>query len=245
MSIKALLSYLIVVPLVTSAVPESAPAELPAGHAAALRSQALIQKVQAPAQKTAMDSTKSDQQVLRSVMSSSVTIRTRGGDGLSHGSGSGFFVAPHVVATNFHVIEDITSAYVEVYNSDKKLHITQIIATDPANDLALLYVPENGIQPLTIGSDNTLQIGDEVFAVGAPLGLTLTASAGMLSSYANGDLLQITAPISPGNSGGPLVNSTGEVVGIVCAYYAGGQNINLAIRVSKLKRLMVEAMLPA
>lgn len=245
MSIKGLLSYLIVLPFVTSAVPESAPAELPAGHAAALRNQALMQKAQAPAHKIAVDSTMSDQQVLRSVMSSSVTIRTRGGDGLNRGSGSGFFVAPHVVATNYHVVDEITSAYVEVYNSGKTLPVTKILATDPANDLALLYVPDNGLKPLTMGSDKTLQIGDEVFAVGAPLGLTLTASAGMLSSYANGDLLQITAPISPGNSGGPLVNSNGEVVGVVCAYYAGGQNINLAIRVSKLKQLMVEAMLPA
>ncbi|MCR5090520.1 MAG: trypsin-like peptidase domain-containing protein [Oscillospiraceae bacterium] len=154
--------------------------------------------------------------------------------------GSGFFVDQQgTLVTNYHVIEGAVSA--DVTLSDKSsCNVLSVISYDPALDLALLQTDLSGNACLTI-SDVPVSTGDTIYALGSSQGLTGTFSTGIVSSEArdmNGiRFIQITAPISEGNSGGPLVNIAGEVVGINAMTYADGQNLNFAIEISELSHM--------
>ncbi len=146
--------------------------------------------------------------------------------------GSGFVVREGVVATNLHVIEGAARGYAKLADQKAKYDIRGIVASDSARDLVLLAVDGLKAASLAVGNSSQVAVGDEVFAVGNPRGLEGTFSAGIVSSIRKrGDdsLLQITAPISPGSSGGPVVNTMGEVIGVAVATFKGGQNLNFAI----------------
>lgn len=161
--------------------------------------------------------------------------------------GSGFFVRPGVVATNVHVIKGATTGYAKLVGVDTRLEIAGVVGLDSAHDLALLSVSGGTAPSLPVGDSGTVQVGDEVYAIGNPEGLEGTFSEGIVSGIRNVDgdkLLQVTAPISPGSSGGPVLSSSGKVVGIAVATFQGGQNLNFAIPSAYLLPLLASAKAP-
>jgi len=154
--------------------------------------------------------------------------------------GSGFVIRDGVVATNLHVVEGASRGYAKLADSKEKHNIIGTVAADTARDIVLLAIEGLKVPALTLGDSKQVAVGDEVYAVGNPRGLEGTFSAGIISSVRKvGDdsLLQITAPISPGSSGGPVVNSKGEVIGVAVATFKGGQNLNFAIPSSYVSTL--------
>ncbi|HEY9871600.1 MAG TPA: serine protease [Candidatus Obscuribacterales bacterium] len=178
------------------------------------------------------------QQVATHAMASTVSVYVYDKHGLPGGHGSGFFAAPEVLVTNYHVIENGTAGFIRFAGVDRRYRIQAVLAVDTSNDLALLYVPGTRAPSLVLGRDNAVRVGDRVYAVGAPLDLPLSVTPGYISNLSAQGMLQMTAPISPGNSGGPLLDEYGRVIGIVRAFYPGGQNLNLAIKVGHLEELL-------
>ena len=151
-------------------------------------------------------------------------------------SGSGFFVSPDgYILTNNHVIDKAES--LTVILEDETSHKAKVIGTDPRTDLALLKIDIKKAPYVKFGNSDKLAIGDWVVAIGNPLGLDFTVTAGILSAKgrdifggtAYGDFLQTDAAINRGNSGGPLYNTKGEVIGINTAIVVGGQGLGFAI----------------
>ncbi len=161
--------------------------------------------------------------------------------------GSGFFVLPNVVATNVHVVSGASSGYARLVGQSAKLTVKGVVAVDPDRDLVLLLVSDTNAPPLAIGISAQLAVGDSVFSVGNPKGLEGTFSQGIVSgvrTVGSDTLLQITAPISPGSSGGPVMDTKGTVVGVAVATIKGGQNLNFAIPASYLKPLLARISSP-
>lgn len=156
-------------------------------------------------------------------------------------SGSGFFITEDVIATNFHVIKETTEGYVKIYGQNKVYDILGTVGVDEKNDLALLKIQGINGRPLKLNNDDLIAIGDEVFAVGNPKGLEGTFSQGIVSSIRKNDetnLLQITASISSGSSGGAILNDKGEVIGVAVGAIEIGQSLNFAIPISLLRNLL-------
>lgn len=180
-------------------------------------------------------------EIAKKVMPSVVLVTTEDDQGEALARGSGFVVAEGVIATNLHVIRSASKAFVKVVNSEIQLEVLGIVAENNEWDLVLLAVKDLTAPPLPLGESAALQVGDDVYAVGNPHGLEGTFSAGIVSSIRRleGDaLLQITAPISPGSSGGPIVNKDAEVVGVAVASLMEGQNLNFAISSKQLNGLL-------
>jgi len=155
--------------------------------------------------------------------------------------GSGFFVADGEIASNLHVVEGAARGYAKLVGEKTKYDIEGITAVDSERDLVVLKISAGRSQALPLGNSDAVQVGEPVYAVGNPQGLEGTFSQGIISSIRNVNadrLLQITAPISPGSSGGPVLNARGEVVGVSVATVRGGQNLNFAIPSNYLKTLI-------
>lgn len=183
----------------------------------------------------------SAREVAKKVSPSVVLLVMEDKNGQPLAMGSGFLVKDGIVATNLHVLEGASRGYAKLADGKEKFNIAGTVAVDAARDIALLAVEEIKAPALTIGDSKQLAVGDEVYAVGNPRGLEGTFSAGIISSIRKvGDdsLLQITAPISPGSSGGPVVNTKGDVIGIAVATFKGGQNLNFAIPSSYLSAML-------
>ncbi|MBS1955071.1 MAG: serine protease [Cyanobacteria bacterium SZAS-4] len=175
--------------------------------------------------------------VAQHALASTVKLSLSDPDGRNAVSGSGFFIAPDMVATNYHVIKGMGAGYVKFSGDAKQYRIVKVVASDPVNDLVILYVPGTNAKPMDL---DPLQqkIGETIFVAGSPLGLEGVFSQGVLSAVrSNGDL-QITASISHGNSGGPVLDGQGNVIGIVEYTIPSGQNLNFAIPVKQLLNLM-------
>ena len=151
--------------------------------------------------------------------------------------GSGFILTEDgYVVTNYHVVEKATKITVTTYDGTQ--HPAQLIGGDSANDIAVLKIKAQGLPCATLGSSDDLIVGDQVVAIGNPLGeLTATLTVGYISARdrdVNTDgsvinMLQTDAAINSGNSGGPLFNMKGEVVGITTAKYSGTTNSGTTI----------------
>jgi S1-C subfamily serine protease len=155
--------------------------------------------------------------------------------------GSGFFVRQEVIATNLHVVEGGSRGYAKIVSQRAKLDIEGFSGIDPERDLVLLKISAPSTPTLSLGNSDAVEVGEPVYAVGNPQGLEGTFSQGVVSSIrqvGSDKLLQITAPISPGSSGGPVLNSKGEVIGVSVATFRGGQNLNFAIPSNYLKTLL-------
>jgi hypothetical protein len=151
--------------------------------------------------------------------------------------GSGFVLGDGAIVTNMHVIEAGSQGFAKQIDSNTKHKFEGILQADRSHDLAVLSVPSLSAPSLPIGDSTKLAVGDTVYAVGNPRGLEGTFSQGIVSSIRHIDsqiILQITAPISPGSSGGPILNERGEVVGVAVATFEDGQNLNFAIPASYL-----------
>lgn len=161
--------------------------------------------------------------------------------------GSGFFVKENVIASNFHVIEKAARGYAKLVGQKTKYNITGVVGLDSKHDLVLLAVENASAPSLKLGDGSKVAVGDTVYAVGNPQGLEGTFSQGIVSGirqFETDSLLQITAPISPGSSGGPVVDSDGKVIGVSVDTFKGGQNLNFAIPVKHLMELLQKPQKP-
>lgn len=148
-------------------------------------------------------------------------------------SGSGVIINNEgYILTNFHVIQGAV-AYGVRLEEEEELHITtELIKYHPENDLALLRMEPIKRPAISIYRGNKLVRGQKVVAIGSPLGLMNTVSDGIIAGFRNIDevsMIQFTAPISPGSSGGALLSIQGELIGIVSASFSEGENLNLAV----------------
>lgn len=171
------------------------------------------------------------------VANQSVTTNIYGQVSETASSGSGFIISPDgYVVSNYHVVEGATS--LTVITSDGQEHTAELIGFDATNDISLMKIEGENLPYVAIGSSDELVVGDMVAAIGNPLGeLTSTLTVGYVSAkdrIVNTDgvainMLQTDAAINSGNSGGPLFNMKGEVVGITTAKYSGTSNSGVSI----------------
>ena len=171
-------------------------------------------------------------------------------DGEETALGSGFLVsADGEIVTNYHVIKDAHSAIVKLSNG-AFFPVTGVLATDSDEDLAIIKVNGKNLTFLRLGDINKLNVGDHVVAIGSPLGLEGTVSDGIVSAIRDvGDRkwIQTTAPVSHGNSGGPLLDVGNEVVGVITwgVNLQLGQNLNFAIPCNEISALLISAHQPS
>ncbi len=189
---------------------------------------------------TAADS-QTPEQIAEKALAATVYLEMTDSNGKTLGFGSGFFVGKNQIATNFHVIEGAAKGTAKQVGKYTKYTIEGISATDKKNDLAILKVTAFRGEPLPLGDSDAVRIGETVYVAGNPKGLEGTFSNGIISSLRaryTRKRIQMTAPISPGNSGGPVLNANGEVIGVSFMTIDGGQNLNFAIPSNYLKTLL-------
>ena len=176
------------------------------------------------------------------LLNKSVTVYLYNELGALEGLGSGVFVAEDKIATNYHVVEFFPDSIISVINgNDKKLGCS-IYKLDEAHDVALLKFDGYRAAPIALAS-STPKVGENVIVAGSPEGLTGTISKGNISAFRDFEpydfkLLQISAPISQGSSGGPVINEQGELLGITVSMFSEGQNLNFAVPVRYVKFLL-------
>ena len=154
--------------------------------------------------------------------------------------GSGFVVAADGrIATSLHVVED--AGALEIVLSDGRTFTrVQVVAHDEQQDVVVLAIDARRLPALRLAR-HPIEAGERVVAIGHPEGLENTVSDGLVSAVrerGSAELLQISAPISPGSSGGPVLNDRGEVVGVATATHRVGQNLNFAVPVARLAPLL-------
>lgn len=165
------------------------------------------------------------------------------------GMGSGFVIdSEGHILTNYHVIEG--ARQLEVTTSDKKKYKAQIVGTDPIHDLAVIQIPNSSVPKAEIGDSKNLAVGQKVYAIGNPFGLSGTMTRGIISSIRSlkgqhgyiDEAIQTDAAINPGNSGGPLLNVHGQVIGINSMILTGGaeqsSGIGFAIPINTAKAVL-------
>jgi len=177
--------------------------------------------------------------IAQNILSSTVLITTKDANSQTLSLGSGFIMENGLVVTNVHVVEGAKSVYIKTDNSLREIKSTGYVAIDRVNDLIILKCPslESGILSI---SNRVQEVGEKVYVVGNPSGLIGTFSDGMISGIRDFDgrkLIQISAPISPGSSGGPVVNSNSELIGISVGGMRDGQNLNFCIPAECLIKL--------
>lgn len=151
----------------------------------------------------------------------------------SKSSGSGFFIDGNgSLVTNYHVIKGAKT--INIMTQDEKVYsVNTLTGYSIVDDLAILKVPVVGNKYFNLTSTNTTKVGDKIFTIGSPMGLKNTVAEGIISAVRT-DGIQISAPISPGSSGGALLNSEGEVIGVTYAGYVDGENLGFAIPINKV-----------
>jgi len=178
-----------------------------------------------------------------------ITTKTVRNDGLfllesnSEGAGSGAIIdrQGHVL-TNFHVVEDAKQVKVTLY--DGKTYPARLVGADPVNDTAVIRIdaPENSLFPIEIGDSRNLRVGMKVFAIGNPFGLERTMTTGIISSLNRSlqvtrersikSIIQVDAAVNPGNSGGPLLDAHGRLIGVNTAIASKtGQNSGIGFAI--------------
>lgn len=174
-----------------------------------------------------------------------VLIKTYDANKKLQGTGSGFITSSDgIIVTNYHVIDG--ALYIDIVLDDNKvLTLNTILGYDKARDIAILKLDGVSNMPfIALGDSSDIEVGQPIVAIGSPMGLRNVVSDGIIGNIRSNirevpnsyDIL-ISAPISPGSSGGALFNMDGEVIGITFAYIVGGQNLNFAIPINELKTI--------
>lgn len=178
-------------------------------------------------------------------------VEVKDAKGEAAGTGTAFAIsADGIAVTNFHVVEGGNS-FAASTNQGAQFNVSRVIATDPAADLALIQIQGSNLPSLELGDSGPMKIGAPVAVYGSPLGLPGTLSEGILSAKRSaleldvtglshsGPLLQISAPISPGSSGSPVIDGSGKVIGVVVSTINGkaAQNLNFVIPVEAVVKL--------
>jgi hypothetical protein len=186
---------------------------------------------------------RSAQDVAKKAFASTVLLVLEDTNGQPRSLGSGFFVRDGEVATNLHVVAGGARGFAKIVGQKAKYEIEGITAIDAERDLVVLKLSGARAPKLVVGDSEGAQVGDTVYAVGNPQGLEGTFSQGIVSGVREvgaNRLLQVTAPISPGSSGGPVLNGRSEVIGVSVATFRGGQNLNFAIPSGYLKAMLAK-----
>ncbi|MDP1605138.1 MAG: tetratricopeptide repeat-containing serine protease family protein [Rhodocyclaceae bacterium] len=176
-------------------------------------------------------------EVYEQAAKSTVVVQNLDGKGKSQGMGSGVILPDRDVVTNCHVVKGASQIKVRI---DNKEYPATLRYSDWDRDVCSLGVPGISAPAVVMGSSKSLKVGAKVYAIGAPQGLELTLSDGIVSSLrevAGGRYIQTTAAISPGSSGGGLFDENGTLVGLTTFYLAEGQNLNFAVPVEWVKEL--------
>jgi S1-C subfamily serine protease len=188
-----------------------------------------------------------------------VLLTVLDGAGTKLGTGTGFFVSTSGrVVTNFHVVDGAANILATA-SDGREIAIVGLLASDPSRDLAVLQVEAGAYPPLTLGDSSVVRPGDEVVVIGSPLGLSGTVSAGIVSAVREKGMpdstakkgparaddlstlawgIQITAAISPGSSGSPIMTPTGEVIAVAVGTRLDGQSVNFAIPSAAVAELL-------
>jgi len=158
------------------------------------------------------------------------------------GQGSGFVATNDgLVVTNYHVVKGCASLTV-LLEGNKTLDVAGIAAVDPDGDLALVKTGGALPAPLQVAAGGLPEVGSRTYAIGNPLGLTNTLSEGLVSGLRKESdsltFIQTSAPISPGSSGGPLVDEEGRVLGVTTLCFVAGQNLNFAVQAARIRSLL-------
>jgi S1-C subfamily serine protease len=183
------------------------------------------------------------------VVSIGVKKPTRSRRMSGEGAGSGMVVAPDgFILTNHHVVEGANG--IEVSLTDGSTFSAQVVGTDPPTDLAIVRAGANGLPVVELGNSSALRVGQLVIAVGNPFGFQSTVSTGVISALGRSlrsqsgrlieNVIQTDVPLNPGNSGGPLVDSRGRVIGINTAIISMAQGISFSVPVDTAKWVMGE-----
>ena len=171
----------------------------------------------------------------------------RGGrDVPTHGLGSGFIVSPDgIIMTNAHVVRDAREVTVKL--NDRREFRAKVLGSDPKTDIAVLKIDASKLPVVPLGQSNDLKVGEWVLAIGSPYGFDSTVTAGVVSAKgrslpddSNVPFIQTDVAVNPGNSGGPLFNTRGEVVGINSQIYSqtgGFQGLSFAIPIDLAGRI--------
>ena len=185
--------------------------------------------------------------LVRRIKPSAVAIETYDSRGEKLSRGSGFFVDADRIVTNRHVLEGAYRA--EVHSSTGTVFpVRGVLAVDAEGDIALLKIdaPAAQIRPLPLDKTSP-QEGESIVVIGNPLGLEGSVTNGIVSAVRDiptfGRIIQITAPISSGSSGSPVVNMQGQVIGIATLQITGGQSVNFAIPSERISQLQVASMM--
>ncbi|MBP3535055.1 MAG: trypsin-like peptidase domain-containing protein, partial [Muribaculaceae bacterium] len=194
--------------------------------------------------------------------SSSANSNSEAKEQLEKWSGTGFALSNNFIATNYHVVENAKSISVKGINGEFIVsYNAEVVATDKFNDLALIRINDSrfngfGDIPYSVKT-NIAEVGEDIFVLGYPMTATMgdeiKLTTGVISAKTGyqGDvsLYQISAPIQPGNSGGPLFDNNANIIGVVNAKHQGAENVGYAIKASYLRNLIEsytsQSLLPA
>jgi len=186
-------------------------------------------------------------ELVRRIKPSAVAIETFDARGEKLSRGSGFFIDSDRIVTNRHVIEGAYRA--EVHSSTGTVFpVKGVLAVDAEGDIALLKIdpPAAQVRPLPLDKTSP-QEGESVVVIGNPLGLEGSVTNGIVSAVRDiptfGRIIQITAPISSGSSGSPVVNMQGQVIGIATLQVTGGQSVNFAIPSERIATLQASTLM--
>jgi tetratricopeptide (TPR) repeat protein len=189
-------------------------------------------------------------ELVKKVKPAVVSIITYDSDGEPLMTGSGFFIDPHKVVTNLHVLRGATKVEIKMLDGKGRTYpAAGLLAADTEGDLALMRVemPQDRSRSIELAADLPDE-GEPIFVIGNPLKLEGSVSDGIVSAVREvpnvGHIIQITAPISHGNSGSPVFNLRGQVLGVVTVKVTNGQNINLAIASARVRVMHGENVRP-